>query len=653
VAASSTKLGDNSTFTMTNGTVAGLATAGTTASLYLVSGSSATADLAVWTSNLDAYSVVDATSKATLTATAVTVTSTCPSGVGTTDCSTAELTLSGNVTEGDALTVVGTALNTTTNLSSDTFYWVPEPGTGTVQGPSNAIVFGASAATSVTSVVASPASNVAGAATTYTVSFVVTTASPTTITFTEATDATNFTTETGWIVWDNTKNEFTSGNTFTAPGEITPGLAVAPAKGDAITVIVTGITNPAAAATVADFTVATSTDTAAADAAAYGIVAASTTSVTSSITVVPNPDTKGSLAVWTITGLQAPSAISASGTVTITGTCGTCTGLVFPSLASDYVITDATTATGSGTATAVAVTTNDIAQITVPNAIKAGDDISIVVSNVVNPSVDSLTDSLSFTNLDAAATTEAIFPDANVTYPDGSIVNFSGTYYVFAGGHAFGIPTPAVFAAIQAVDHAALVTAATGASVPTAAPRVGTLIVVYNNATIYVVGTDGDLHGFATPTQFVAAGYDGAIEITVPSLGGLTVGATVGSLGDAANALATSSDGAIVDSSGTYYVFAGGKAFGIPTPASLTTVLAGEPSGTTPLTGTVAASATTAAIAAGVVVTIGGGVYVTSGGTLFQFKSQSQLATDGYGGTPSITLPSVGGLTVSFPYSGS
>ena len=86
------------------------------------------------------------------------------------------------------------------------------------------------------------------------------------------------------------------------------------------------------------------------------------------------------------------------------------------------------------------------------------------------------------------------------------------------------------------------------------------------NDTIYVVGTDGQLHGFATPKQFLGDGYDPALVTTVPNLGGLGVGSNAGTT---LTALATKADGAIVISSGTFYTFAGGKGFGIPTQAAL------------------------------------------------------------------------------------
>ena len=57
------------------------------------------------------------------------------------------------------------------------------------------------------------------------------------------------------------------------------------------------------------------------------------------------------------------------------------------------------------------------------------------------------------------------------------------------------------------------------------APRPGTLLTtnaVTGNGTIYVSGTDGELHGFSTLGQFFRDGYDAALVVTVPSLDGLS-----------------------------------------------------------------------------------------------------------------------------------
>ena len=156
-------------------------------------------------------------------------------------------------------------------------------------------------------------------------------------------------------------------------------------------------------------------------------------------------------------------------------------------------------------------------------------------------------------------------------------------------------------AAVQRVDHAKVVPAPAGATAPTAvALRPGTLLstrAVNGVPTIYVAGTDGQLHGFSTSGQFFRDGYDAALVVTVPSLGGASVGATAGVEGAAAAVLATRADGAIVDSRGTFYVFAGGRAFGIPSPAALAAVRAADPA--TPLAGAVGGAETSAAMPAG------------------------------------------------------
>ena len=80
------------------------------------------------------------------------------------------------------------------------------------------------------------------------------------------------------------------------------------------------------------------------------------------------------------------------------------------------------------------------------------------------------------------------------------------------------------------------------------------------------------------------------------------MGATAGSEGTAVTALATMSNGAIVDSSGTYYVFAGGKAFGIPTPTKLAAIQLDDTA--TPLSGTITSTQTGATPRQGTVVTL-------------------------------------------------
>jgi len=414
-------------------------------------------------------------------------------------------------------------------------------------------------------------------------------------------------------------------------------------------VLLAGVTNPAAQ-TVSDFVGTTSGDQLSDTAAPYAI----TISAAGGISVTVSPASVGSLSTYTISNIVVSSAgVAAATTITITTNppTGGTTDTTFPTNPADYVVTDTTTKAGSGTATAVAVgAPPQTVVITVPNALTAGDIISITVNDMINPTgAGSYAETLTG-NVQGPTVVSPSFPQANVTYPDGAIVNFSGTDYLFAGGHAFGIPTVAVLVSLQTVDHAVTINAPTGALVPSAAPLLGTTIVVYNNPTIYVVGASG-LNGFSTPTQFLGDGYDPADVITVPNFGGLSVGATVGSVGTADNAIGTAANGAIIDSSGTFYVIAGAHAFGIPTLAVLATVQAGDSS--TPLVGTVPAGWTTSVIANGTLITVNSAVFVSEGGDLFAFKSFAQLVADGFGGTPSIVTPNYGGIPIVTTYTGS
>jgi hypothetical protein len=246
------------------------------------------------------------------------------------------------------------------------------------------------------------------------------------------------------------------------------------------------------------------------------------------------------------------------------------------------------------------------------------------------------------------------FPHSGQSYPNGAIVSFTGHDYVFAGGRAFQ-GSASQLAALEKVDDAKVSAAPAGTNAPiSAAPRSGTLLTtraVNGNAIIYFVGADGELHGFSTGNQFISDGYDPALVVTVPSLGSLKVGPAAGTEGSAANALATAADGALVDSSGTFYVFAGGRAFGISSPAGLQRVQRADKAKS--LTGPVGAGQRSAAIASGVVLSAPGKVYVTYSGALYQFKTRAQLDRDGYGGTAAVPVPGTGSLRVVSPYSGS
>ena len=477
---------------------------------------------------------------------------------------------------------------------------------------------------------------------TYTVTFITSAAvaaNSGTISIGESTGPTNFSTVSGVLVSDATDGWHIVATKGTGPGTFSGtsgGLTItlganAISSGAAVTLTIIGVTNPSNG-TYSDFDVSTSGNPVATAVASYTLVP----SGVAAPQVTVNPNTTGSVATYTVTGLYATANLTGGSTaneIALTAPAGT----VFPNVSSDYMVSDSTTTSGSGTFT-LQFYSGSYVILVPPNNINSGDALTITIEDVINPSTASSTYSLTFAgNIGQAST--ATFPDANVTYPNGAIVDFSGTMYVFAGGHAFGVPTPKILNAVKAVDPATVVKAGTGAKVPTASVRSGTLVTtnaVNGTPTIYVMGTDGDLHGFSTPAQLLSDGYNAALNVTVPNLAGLTVGTTVGQAGSTVTALATASDGALINSSGTIYVLAGGRAFGIPGPKALSAIRLTDKA--TVQTGTVSTTLTSQSLANGVLVTANKVVYVTYNGYLWPFKAMKQLMADGYGGTASVPV---------------
>ncbi len=95
------------------------------------------------------------------------------------------------------------------------------------------------------------------------------------------------------------------------------------------------------------------------------------------------------------------------------------------------------------------------------------------------------------------------FPGAQLSYPNGAIVQFGNTRYVMAGGRAFGLFTGTAIGPELNLDHAQVVQAPTGRAAPTATTlRPGTLVTTpslgpFDTPTVYVAGTDGQLHSFS------------------------------------------------------------------------------------------------------------------------------------------------------------
>lgn len=593
---------------------------------------------------------------------------------------TVTLKLASGIPAGDIISVTGDATNPFT-ASKYAFEIEPEflntaaayqadanNGTTTVLPGAvpNEVTGAVSYGTAVSAVTVSPSPLVNAASATYVATFKATSSASGDIFLSETTGPTNFSTETGVLISDTTANWHVVAagvlyGTAVSGGGLTGACAVSGCAsgaveipltgetinaGDNVTVTMAGVTNPGLG-TYSDFAVSTNVDTVAVDAPTYTLGA----SGSYGINVTVNPTTPAAAATYTVTNLYASAAITTGTVISLTADAGT----VLPDFDSYYTITDTTTPSGSGTASGVLnyAAAGTSISFTVPNAINSGDLLTLTIGDVFNPGTGSYT--LSIGGPLNGPTTVAPMPHSNVTYPNGALVNFSGTIYVFAGGHPFGIPTPTVLNKVRVVDPAAVETAPVGSVLPTTVARVGTLLTtnaVNAKQTIYVVGTDGELHGFSTDGQYGTDGYDPALAVTVPNMNGMTVGSTAGVAGTAVTALATSADGAIVDSSGTYYVFAGGRAFGIPGPIKLTDVRKSDKAVT--LTGAITSTQTGTTIASGVLLSAASGiVYVTYVGDLFPFKTPTQLKNDGYAGSAAVPVPNTGGVSVVSTYSGS
>jgi hypothetical protein len=555
------------------------------------------------------------------------------------------LTLATSLAAGYTLTITATGQNPAPSGTATSNYMNVVVGSS-AGVTTNSVLFG----NSVTGVTVSPSTLLATAPATYTISFRASSAVPVggTINFTETTGPTNFATTNGILVTDTTQNwHFVPTGSSLASGSVTiPLQTYAITAGDTLTVTLANVTNPATQ-TISDFKASTSVDSVPTAAPAYTIGQ----NASPGVIVTPNPNSAGAIATYTISGLHASAAMTAgSSTIQLQAPAGT----VFPNNAASYSIADSTTASGSGTVATITGGGTNVVTLTVPASINSGDLLTVTVGNAINPSIASSTYTMTLIGNVTGPGALPPFPHANVTYPNGAIISFGGTHYVFAGRRAFGISSTAQLTALQKVDKAMILPATSGATPPTSVtPRSGTLMFtrpIDGDATIYVVGTDGELHGFATPKQFASDGYNGALVVTVTNLGGLKIGATAGAGGAADNALGTAADGAIVLDGSAYYVFAGSRAFSISTGAQLSEI---KKTNTAQFVkGTVTSAQKSAAIATGVVLSVAGPVYATYQGTLWPFKSQSQLASAGYGGTAAVSVPSTAGLTVS-AYGGS
>ncbi|HXW33044.1 MAG TPA: hypothetical protein VEJ87_00575, partial [Acidimicrobiales bacterium] len=160
---------------------------------------------------------------------------------------------------------------------------------------------------------------------------------------------------------------------------------------DALSLAVSGVVNPGASGTDSVL-VATSGDETMVTSSTYSVLPASS---------VTQPSVSLSSSVGGATGVtynigfstSSTGAIGAGGTITLLGPAST----IWPSSSSDYALTDSTTPGGSfSSASGVTVLDNGLeVMISVPNPIRAGDQLQLAVSAVTNPGAGSQTLTLS------------------------------------------------------------------------------------------------------------------------------------------------------------------------------------------------------------------------------------------------------------------
>lgn len=367
--ASALSFGANATYTITDIPVASLTSGGT--SLSLVANATAGAETINFYNGAAGYTVTYTPSGGS--ATSDTVSAASSSGAGVT------LTLATGLVNGDTVTITAEGTNPAYNSGAEADDITVSPGSGTPE-TTTSLTFG----NAVTSVSVVPSSVLAGATTNYTVSFrasdAVTVGED--IDLSEVAGPTNFTPVTGVDVSDQTL-----GWNFVASGSfLTSGTAVIPLQdainaGDEVTILLTGVINPAAG-TISDFQVNTTGDPIYAVASAYTI----STNASPGVVVTANPSTTGSLATYTISNVEATSALTGGlSTLELEAPSGT----TFSNVAGYFSIVDTTNSAGSGTVAALTGGATNTVTLTEPHNINSGDALTITAQDVINPSVAS------------------------------------------------------------------------------------------------------------------------------------------------------------------------------------------------------------------------------------------------------------------------
>ena len=197
----------------------------------------------------------------------------------------------------------------------------------------------------------------------------------------------------------------------TAAGTVTIATPVAVGDSSAISVVITGVTNPTAG-TYANtaFSVSTSADTAASKPAS-GL---SFGSVVSSVSFSPSSPVSAVSANWTVGfTTSASGALAIGGTITINAPAST----TFPSAASAYKV-NGTTATATPTTAAGTVT------IATPMAVGDSSAISVVITGLTNPAAGTYANT-SF-SVSTSADTAASNPASGQSFSVGSVNTTTG-----------------------------------------------------------------------------------------------------------------------------------------------------------------------------------------------------------------------------------
>jgi hypothetical protein len=215
----------------------------------------------------------------------------------------------------------------------------------------------------------------------------------------------------------------------TAAGTVTIATPVAVGDSSAISVAITGVTNPAAGTYAnSSFSISTSADTAASTPAS-GL---SFGSVVSGVSFSPSSSVSAVSATWTVDfTTSASGALAIGGTITINAPAST----TFPSAASAYKV-NGTTVTATPTTAAGTVT------IATPVAVGDSSAISVVLTGVTNPAAGTYANS-SFsisTSVDTAAST----PASGQTFSVGSVNTTTGLGLSLASV-AYGSETSEIF----------------------------------------------------------------------------------------------------------------------------------------------------------------------------------------------------------------